>query len=86
MGIRMVCEFLPSEYKRKLLEIASVQDLVEAGYSKKGAYTAKEKMVLSDEKCERLVHVLGDRALPIVEEALREFERQVEELKAEVGR
>lgn len=82
----MVCEFLPSEYKRKLLEIASVQDLVEAGYSKKGAYTAKEKMVLSDEKCERLVHVLGDRALPIVEEALREFERQVEELKAEVGR
>lgn len=82
----MVCEFLPSEYKRRLLEIASVQDLMEAGYSKKGAYTAKEKMVLSDEKCERLVHVLGDRALPIVEEALREFERQVEELKAEVRR
>ena len=82
----MVCEFLPQEYKRKLLEIASVQDLMEAGYSKKGAYTAKEKMVLSDEKCERLVHVLGDRALPVVEEALHEFERQVEELKAEVGR
>ena len=82
----MVCEFLPQEYKRRLLEIAEIEDLVEAGYSKKGAYTAKEKMVLSDEKCERLVHVLGDRALPVVEEALREFERQVEELKAEVGR
>ena len=85
MGIRMVCEFLPSNYKRKLVEVASVEDLENAGYSKKGAYTAKEKLVISDDRCERLVEVLGDRALPIVEEALHEFEREVERLRRSYG-
>jgi len=58
----MVCEFLPPDFKKKLVEIATINDLMNAGYSKMGAYKAKEKGVMSDEKCEKLVDLLGDRA------------------------
>jgi hypothetical protein len=73
----MVCEFLPVKYKQKLLEIATVDDLVSAGYKKSGAYKAKEKLVLSDERCEKLVEVLGEKARPILIQALKEFASQV---------
>jgi hypothetical protein len=73
----MVCEFLPIKYKQQLLEIAEIDDLVRAGYKKSGAYKAKEKLVLSDEKCEKLVEVLGDKARPVLIEALKEFVSQI---------
>jgi hypothetical protein len=73
----MVCEFLPIEYKRKLLEIAAIDDLVSAGYLKSGAYKAKEKGVLSDERCEKLVEILGERATPVLIQALKEFASQI---------
>lgn len=78
----MVCEFLTPEFKKKLLlEVAEIRDLRVVGYTKKGAYNAKETGMMSDERCEKLVYVLGERAIPILEEALHEFERQIEELK-----
>jgi hypothetical protein len=77
----MVCEFLSKEYKSKLMRIAEVKDLMSIGYTKKSAYNSRLAGIISDERCEKLVHVLGERALPIIEEALHEFERQFEELK-----
>jgi hypothetical protein len=77
----MVCEFLSKEYKKKLMNVAEVKDLISIGYTKKSAYNSRLAGVISDERCEKLVRVLGERALPIIEEALREFERQVMELK-----
>jgi len=77
----MVCEFLPKEYKKKLMKVANVEDLISIGYSRKSAYNSRLVGVISDERCEKLVQVLGGRAIPIVEEALQEFERQVIELK-----
>ncbi|MCI4408593.1 MAG: hypothetical protein JHC26_05840 [Thermofilum sp.] len=79
-----MCEFLSSEYKKKLMKLAEVEDLMAIGYTKKSAYNSRLVGVISDERCEKLIRVLGDRALPIIEEALREFMRQVEELKKEV--
>ena len=76
----MVCEFLPQSLKRKLLEIATVEDLVGAGFSKRGAYNAKKAEVISDERCEKLVHVMGDRALPVVREAFSWFKEELQEL------
>jgi len=76
----LVCEFLTPEFKKKLLGIAEIKDLRAAGYTKKGAYNAKETGMMSDEKCERLVHILGEKALPIIKEALQEFGQQVAEL------
>ena len=73
----MVCEFLPVKYKKMLLDIATTEDLRKAGYSKAGAYKAKEWGVISDEKCEKLIDVLGNRARPILFEALREFALQL---------
>jgi hypothetical protein len=73
----MVCEFLPIEYKRRLLEIAAIDDLMSSGFTKAGAYKAKEKGVLSDERCEKLIEVLGEKARPILVEALKEFALQV---------
>ena len=75
----MVCEFLSIEYKRKLLEIATIDDLTDkkVGYTKAGAYKAKEKGVISDEKCEKLVTVLGNKARPVLIQALREFASQI---------
>jgi len=76
-----VCEFLSKEYKSKLMRIAEVKDLISIGYTKKSAYNSRLAGIISDERCEKLIHILGERALPIIEEALHEFERQVEELK-----
>jgi len=73
----MVCEFLPVKYKQQLLEIATVDDLIASGFTKGGAYKAKEKGVLSDERCEKLIEVLGDKARPILLEALKEFASQL---------
>jgi len=69
----MVCEFLPVEYKKMLIAIATIDDLIEAGYSKAGAYKAKERGVISDEKCEKLVEVLGDKAREVLIAALKLF-------------
>ena len=69
----MVCEFLPTDYKKMLITIASIDELMEAGYSKAGAYKAKERGVISDEKCEKLVEVLGDRAREVLIAALKLF-------------
>jgi hypothetical protein len=77
MVIMMVCEFLPPKYKKMLLELATIDDLVSAGYKKSGAYKAKEKLVLSDEKCEKLVEILGEKARPVLLQALQEFASQV---------
>ena len=73
----MVCEFLPVKYKRMLLEIATIEDLVKSGYLKSGAYKAKERGVISDEKCEKLVQVLGNKARPILVDAIKEFASQI---------
>jgi len=69
----MVCEFLPVEYKKMLITIATIDDLMEAGYSKAGAYKAKERGVMSDEKCEKLIEVLGDKAREVLIDALKLF-------------
>ena len=68
-----ICKFLPVQYKRKLLELATINDLINAGYSKAGAYKAKEKNVISDRMCECLLQVLGEKASPVLLQALREF-------------
>jgi len=78
----VVCEFLSPDYKRKLLEIATVDELMKSGFeTKAGAYKAKEKGVISDDKCEKLVQVLGDKARPVLIDALKEF---VSKLNCEV--
>jgi hypothetical protein len=69
----MVCEFLPKDYKKMLIEIATIKDLIDAGYSRAGAYKAKERFIISDEKCEKLVEILGDRARDILIDALKQF-------------
>ena len=81
----MVCEFLPTEYKKKLLEVAKIGELMAIGYTKKSAYNVRELGVISDERCEKLIQVLGKRAIPIIDGALREFEKQVDELKKKLG-
>jgi hypothetical protein len=73
----MVCEFLPVEYKKMLIMIATIDDLIKAGYTKAGAYKAKERGVISDEKCEALIQILGDRARLIIIDALKIFAIQV---------
>jgi hypothetical protein len=57
--------------------IATIDDLIKAGYSKAGAYKAKERGVISDEKCEKLVEILGDRVRSIIVDALKLFAIQV---------
>jgi hypothetical protein len=73
----MVCEFLPVKYKQQLLEISTIDELIQAGYTKYGAYKVKEKGVMSDEKCEKLITILGEKARLILLEALREFASQL---------
>ena len=73
----MVCEFLPIEHKKMLITIATIDDLMKAGYTKAGAYKAKERGVMSDEKCEKLVEVLGNKARDVLIDALRLFAIQV---------
>jgi hypothetical protein len=79
-----ICEFLPVEYKKRLLSIANVDELQVAGYTYRSAYNAKRLEIISDERCDRLVEVLGKRALPILKEALDEFSQLVDELEKEV--
>jgi len=81
----MICEFLPTEYKKRLLKIATTEDLISAGFTQGSAYNAKRLGIISDERCDRLVSVLGEKALPIIKEALREFEGHVRELEKEFG-
>ena len=57
--------------------IATIDDLIKAGYTKSGAYKAKERGVISDEKCEKLVEILGDRAREVIVDALKIFAIQV---------
>jgi len=60
-----------------LITIATIDDLMKAGYTKAGAYKAKERGVMSDEKCEKLVEVLGNKARDVLIDALRLFAIQV---------
>jgi len=69
----MICEFLPSEYKRRLLHLATVDELVEAGYTPESAHIAKSLGIISNERCDKLVKILGNKALPIIEEARHQF-------------
>ena len=68
-----MCEFLPIEHKKMLITIATIDDLMKAGYSKAGAYKAKERGVISDEKCEALIQILGDRSRDVLIDALKQF-------------
>ncbi|ACP35844.1 hypothetical protein LS215_1848 [Sulfolobus islandicus L.S.2.15] len=68
-----MCEFLPPEFKKSLIVIATIDDLMKAGYTKSGAYKAKERGVISDERCEKLVEVLGYKARPVLVDALKIF-------------
>ena len=56
-----------------LIEIATIDELMAAGYTKSGAYKTKERGVISDEKCEKLVEILGDKAREILIDALKQF-------------
>ena len=69
----MVCEFLPPEFKKKLLDIATVDDLVSVGFSKHSAYNTKREGIISDERCEKLLQVLGKSAFPVLQEAFQSF-------------
>ncbi|WP_048052018.1 hypothetical protein [Saccharolobus islandicus] len=69
----MVCEFLPPDFKKMLIVIATIDDLMKAGYTKAGAYKTKERGVISDEKCEKLVEVLGYKARQVLIDALKIF-------------
>jgi len=60
-----------------LVEIATINDLVEAGYKKSGAYKAKEIGVISDERCEKLIIILQEKARPVLLQALQEFASQL---------
>jgi len=73
----MVCEFLPTDYKKMLIAIVTIDELMRAGYSKSGAYKAKERGVISDEKCEALIQILGNRARDVLIDALKIFAIQV---------
>jgi hypothetical protein len=75
--IMMVCEFLSTEYKKKLLEIADIGELMAIGYTKKSAYNVRELGVISDERCEKLVTILGVKARPVLIQALREFASKI---------
>jgi len=60
-----------------LITIATIDELMRAGYSKSGAYKAKERGVISDEKCEALIQILGNRARDVLIDALKIFAIQV---------
>jgi hypothetical protein len=82
----MVCEFLTTQDKKKLMKMASVKELVKAGYKDEiSAYSARNLGIMSDEKCEKLIQILGPRAVPIIENALQEFSKQVNEFKQKFG-
>jgi hypothetical protein len=82
----MVCEFLTTQDKRKLMKMASLKELVKAGYKNEiSAYSARNLGIISDEKCEKLIQILGHRAVPIIEQALQEFTKQVNDFKQKFG-
>ena len=82
----MVCEFLTTKDKRKLMKMASIQELVKVGYKNEiSAYSARNLGIMSDEKCEKLIQILGHRAVPIIEQALQEFTKQVNEFKQKIA-
>jgi hypothetical protein len=77
----MICEFLPIEYKRRLVRTATVDDLIAVGYTPKSAQNAKRLEVISDARCDQLIMVLGKKALPIVEEAFDKFADNLSKVK-----
>jgi hypothetical protein len=77
----MICEFLPIEYKRRLVRSATVDDLTAVGYTPKSAQNAKRLEIISDARCDQLILVLGKKALPIIEDALAEFAENVSKVK-----
>jgi hypothetical protein len=42
-----------------------------------GAYKAKERGVISDEKCEKLIIISEEKARPVLLQALKEFASQL---------
>jgi len=80
-----ICKFLPRSYKRRLLNMATIDDLQRAGYTYRSAYNAKRLEIISDGRCDRLIEVLGKRAVPVLREALDEFSQLVEEVEREIG-
>ena len=72
-----ICSFLPKEFKEKLIEISKPEDLVACGYTLRSAYNVKHNKIISDERCDKLIEVLGERAFPVLQEAFQAF---VEEL------
>lgn len=77
MGIPMVCEFLSFKHKEKLVELATEDDLLNAGYLPSSIRKIKQKKIISDGRCEKLVRSMGDRARPILLEAFQEFAKQL---------
>ncbi|ACP54416.1 hypothetical protein [Saccharolobus islandicus] len=75
----MVCEFLPQKYKELLIEIADADDLIKAGYGKRSVYMVKKAKIISDERCEKLINVLGERAVPVLKEAFDEFYNELKQ-------
>jgi len=68
------------------MKMASVYELVKAGYKNEiSAYSARNLGIMSDEKCEKLIQILGPRAFPIINQALQEFTKQVNDLKQKFG-
>jgi len=80
----MICEFLPKDSKKKLLEIASNSDLLKVGYARRSVYVIRQLGVISDEKCDKLIEVLGEKAIPIIEEVYHEFGSRINEFKQKV--
>ena len=82
----MVCEFLRTRDKRLLMKMASTHELVKAGFKNEiSAYSARRQGIISDAKCEKLIQILGPRAIPIVDQALQEFTKQVQAFKQKFG-
>ncbi|ACP35459.1 isocitrate dehydrogenase [Sulfolobus islandicus L.S.2.15] len=67
----------PTRLQKMLITIATIDELIETGYSKAGAYKVKERGVISDEKCEKLVEILGYKARPVLIDALKIFAIEV---------
>jgi len=80
-----ICEFLPVEFKRRLLSMASIENLTNVGYTQRSAYNAKRLGIISDECCDYLVLVLGRKALPVIKDALNAFIQTVQDLEGEIN-
>jgi len=80
-----ICEFLPVEFKKRLLSMASIENLTNIGYTQRSAYNAKRLGIISDECCNFLVLELGQKALPIIKDALNVFVQTVQNLENEIN-